>query len=75
VAAGADDRKKVQRLCRYIARPPIPTCRASLTGQGQAPCIPKTPYREGTTHAVFEPLDFIPRLAALVPGPGSHAAG
>jgi len=75
VAAGADDRKKVQRLCRYIAWPPIPTCRASLTGQGQAPYMLKTPYREGTTHAVFEPLDFIPRLAALVPRPGSHAAG
>jgi hypothetical protein len=37
----------------------------------------KTPYREGTracpalsgTHVIFEPLDFIPRLAALVPKP------
>jgi len=27
----------------------------------------KTPYGDGTTHAVFEPLDFIPRLAVLVP--------
>jgi len=27
VAAGADDRKKVERLCRYIARPPIATGR------------------------------------------------
>jgi len=26
----------------------------------------KTPYRDGTTHVVFEPLDFIARLAALV---------
>ena len=29
----------------------------------------KTPYRDGTTHVVFEPLDFIARLAALVPKP------
>ena len=34
----------------------------------------KTPYRDGTTgdrrsHAIFEPLDFIARLAALVPKP------
>ena len=29
----------------------------------------KTPYRDGTTHVVFEPPDFIARLAALVPKP------
>jgi len=27
------------------------------------------PYRDGTTHVIFEPLDFIARLAALVPKP------
>jgi hypothetical protein len=27
----------------------------------------KTPYRDGTTHVIFEPLDFIARLAALAP--------
>ena len=27
----------------------------------------KTPYRSGTTHVIFEPLDFIATLAALVP--------
>jgi hypothetical protein len=32
----------------------------------------KTPYRDGTTHIVLEPLDFIARLAALVPSPRSH---
>jgi len=29
----------------------------------------KNPYKNGTTHVVFEPLDFIARLAALVPRP------
>jgi len=29
----------------------------------------KTPYSDGTTHVLFEPLDFIARLAALVPKP------
>ena len=29
----------------------------------------KTPYRDGTTHVIFEPLDFISKLAALVPKP------
>jgi hypothetical protein len=29
----------------------------------------KTPYRDGTTQVAFEPVDFIARLAALVPKP------
>jgi hypothetical protein len=29
----------------------------------------KTPYSDGTTHVLFEPLDFIARLVALVPKP------
>jgi len=72
VAAGADERKKVERLCRYIARPAIATGRLSLTSQGQVRYTLKTPYRDGTTHVVFEPLDFMARLAALVPRPRVH---
>ncbi len=30
------------------------------------------PYRDGTTHVVFAPLDFIARLAALKPTPRVH---
>jgi hypothetical protein len=72
VAASADERKKVERLCRYIARPAIAEGRLSLTAQGQVRYTLKTPYRDGTTHVVFEPLDFIARLAALVPRPRVH---
>jgi hypothetical protein len=72
VAAGADDRKKVERLCRYIARPAIATSRLSLTSQGQVRYTLKTPYRDGTAHVVFAPLDFMARLAALVPRPRAH---
>jgi hypothetical protein len=31
----ADERKKVERLCRYIARPALVTERLSLTVHGQ----------------------------------------
>ena len=31
----------------------------------------KAPYRDGTTHVVFEPLDFLAKLAALVPRPSA----
>ena len=32
----------------------------------------KTPYRDGATHVIFEPEDFIARLVALVPKPRAH---
>ena len=41
----------------------------SLTPNGNIRYQLKTPYRDGTTPVIFEPLDFIARLAALVPRP------
>jgi hypothetical protein len=32
----------------------------------------KSPYRDGTTHIVLSPLEFMQRLAALVPRPRLH---
>ena len=69
VAARAEERKKRERLCRYISRPPVAEKRLSLTAGGNVRYRLKTPYRDGTTHVIFEPLDFIARLAALVPRP------
>ena len=31
-----------------------------------------TPYRDGTTHVIFEPLDLIARLAVLIPRPRAN---
>ncbi len=59
--------RRLERLCRYITRPAVSEKRLSLTGQGNIRYRLKTPYRDGTTHVIFEPLDFIARLAALVP--------
>jgi hypothetical protein len=69
VAAQADERGKLERLCRYISRTALATLRLSLSAQGHIRYAPKTPYRDGTTHVVFEPLDFLSHLAALVPLP------
>ncbi len=69
VAVRADERKKLERLCRYISRPAVSEKRLSLTRGGNVRYQLKTPYRDGTTHVIFEPLDFIAQLAALVPKP------
>ena len=40
-----------------------------MTRNGRVRYELKTPWRNGTTHVIFEPLDFISRLVALVPEP------
>ena len=65
-------RQKLERLCRYVSRPPVAVDRMALTSSGQVRYTLKTPYRDGTTHIVLEPLDLMARLAALVPPPRMH---
>jgi hypothetical protein len=72
IGVEADQREKLERLSRYVSRPPVSVERLDLTAQGQVRYRLKSPYRDGTTHIVLEPLDFIARLAALVPPPRVH---
>jgi hypothetical protein len=65
-------RAKLERLCRYVSRPPIAVERLALSSSGQVRYQLKTPYRDGTTHIVLDPLDLMARLAALVPPPRMH---
>ena len=69
VAVQAWERQKLERLCRYISRAAVSEKRLSLTPTGNIHYQLKTPYSDGTTHVIFEPLDFIAKLAALVPKP------
>ncbi len=69
VIAEAHERDKLERLCRYISRSAVSEKRLAITGNGKIRYQLKTPFRDGTTHVLFEPLDFIARLAALVPKP------
>ncbi len=69
VVAEPHRRDKPERLCRYISRPAVSEKRLVLTPNGKIRYQLKTPCRDGTTHVLFEPLDFIARLAALAPKP------
>ncbi len=44
---------KIERLARYVSRPPVATERLSLTLGGNVRYALKTPYRDGTTHRRF----------------------
>ena len=72
VACGAEQRRKLERLVRYVTRPALCLERFSLRPDGQVQYALKHPFRDGTTAVVFSPLDFVAKLTALVPRPRHH---
>ncbi|MGH8582448.1 MAG: transposase [Gammaproteobacteria bacterium] len=66
------ERYKDATLCCTITRPAFANERLTLNRAGQVVLTLKTPYRDGTTHSVMSPLEFMQRLAALVPRPRLH---
>ncbi len=72
VRCGAVDRQALEQLCRYITRPALANERVQTNAAGQVVLKLKTPWRDGTTHLVMSPLEFMQRLAALVPRPRLH---
>jgi Putative transposase len=72
LAEAADDRQRLEQLCRYVTRPAIANERLQLNRAGQVVLRLKTAWHDGTTHIVMSPLEFMQRLAALVPRPRLH---
>ena len=56
----------------YITRPALSDERVQINAAGQVELKLKTPWRDGTTHLVMSPLEFMQRLAALAPRPRPH---
>ena len=65
----AGHRARLERVCRYVLRPPVAAERVQLTAEGQVRLAFQRPWRDGTTALVFEPVEFLGRLAVLVPRP------
>jgi len=55
--------------CRYVARPAVATERLSILPDGRVSYRLRHKWRDGTTHVLFEPLELVEKLAALVPPP------
>jgi hypothetical protein len=71
-ATRAGDRVGLERLCRYIMRPPLASERLEELPDGTIFLRFKKPWRDGTEGIGFEPVDFLAKLAALVPPPRMH---
>ena len=70
--ARANDRERLERLVKYLARPPIAHDRLSELPDGRLMLRFKQAWRDGTTHAVFTPHELIEKLIPLIPRPRSH---
>jgi hypothetical protein len=68
----ANDREGLQRMCRYLARPPIANERLARLDDGRLELRLKKPWRDGTTALRFEPHELLERLVAQVPRPRRH---
>ena len=69
---GAQDRGGLERMARYLARPPVATDRLSQLDDGRLELRLKRPWRDGTTAFLFTPHELIERLVAQVPRPRAH---
>ena len=82
VSVPARDRERLEKLCRYVLRPPLAMSRLSVVGMdadgdgesGRERVLYefKRPFWDGSTHVALDPLTFLSRLAALVPPPRMH---
>jgi hypothetical protein len=68
----ANDRAGVERLCRYVLRPPFAQERLRLRGDGRVALELTRAWHDGTRELVFEPLEFLERLAAMTPRPETN---
>jgi len=68
VTVRGDDDVGRENLCRYVLRHPVSLSRLSLTSDGRVAYQIKYP-RGSRTHLLMEPVQFLARLASLVPPP------
>ena len=59
VRCGANDRQELEQLCRYITRPALANERVQTNAAGQVVLKLKTPWRDGITHLVTCPMEFM----------------
>jgi hypothetical protein len=69
VSVPARDRLRLERLLRYGSRGPISNERLSLLPDGTVRYKLKRRWKDGTKAVIYEAMEFMERLAALVPPP------
>jgi hypothetical protein len=69
VGVGAHDRDGLERLCRYVNRPPLAKARLEEQADGTVLVTLKRAWSDGTTALRFGKAELVEKLCALVPQP------
>jgi hypothetical protein len=72
VALRAREREGLERLCRYVLRPPLAVGRIERQDNGRIRVGMKRVWSDGTSALDLSPLEFVEKLAALVPPPRAN---
>ena len=65
----AEDRAGLERLSRYVLRPPLAKARIERRADGTVRLGMKRAWSDGTLAFEFSPLEFVKKLAAILPPP------
>ena len=63
------DRRGLERLCGYVARPALAGGRLRLVDADHLSLALQTPWSDGTRPLLLSPMELLEKLAALVPPP------
>jgi len=69
VVVPSGQRDRLETVCRYALRPPVAAEHVHLTDEGGVLLQLRHRLVDGTTHLLFDPVEFLGRLAVLVPRP------
>jgi hypothetical protein len=68
----SDERGALEKLVRYTARPPLALERMSETPDGKILYKLKSSYSDGTTHILFDRMELVEKVVALIPPPRAN---
>jgi hypothetical protein len=63
----AGDKDGLERLCRYISRPPLAAGSLTQVSEDLLSFKLKTPWADGTSSILLSPLELVEKISALVP--------
>jgi len=72
VTVDGRDRRRLERVCRYLLHPPFAQNAVRLMPDGHVRVSFKRVSKTGAAYAQMSPQTFLARLCALVPPPGFH---
>lgn len=67
------DRRQLEKLIKYISRPPLAEHRLGKAADGQLTYSLKTPRKNGVTAILLSPEELLEKLTTLIPPPKSHS--